>query len=77
MSPHNYHMKFNGSNNQTIKDQREFADKIGLMISYVGKGLYKYSGLNAYFNTRVFSRGIDINDNPVRHYERVGFPQGL
>ena len=66
MSPHNYNMKFNGSNNKTIRDQQLLAERFDTMIRSIGKGLYSVSGLKSFYTRRFFERGIK---NPSMYYD--------
>ena len=63
MSPHNYEMKFNGSNNQTIQDQFALADKFDSVIRTIGSFLYTISGLRFFYTRRIFTRGVK-DDKP-------------
>ena len=61
MSPHN-HARFNGSNvnapSSYHSGQNELGLAMGRLIDMINKGLFKYSGLYAFYNSRLFSRGI-------------------
>jgi hypothetical protein len=61
MSPHNY-SRFNGSNvnspSSYHKGQEELGLAMGRLTDRVNKAVFKYSGLYAFYNSRIFSRGI-------------------
>jgi hypothetical protein len=61
MSPHN-HARFNGSNINAKASYHSDQNELGLamerLTSYIGGLLYTYSGLNAFFNYRLFNREI-------------------
>ncbi len=61
MSPHN-HARFNGSNINSPSSyhsgQNELGLAMGRLLSYIGGLLYTYSGLKAFYNYRLFDRGI-------------------
>lgn len=62
MSPHNY-SRFNGSNVNAKasyhSDQNELGLAMGRLTDRITRGLFKYSGLYAFYNSRLFSRGIE------------------
>ncbi len=61
MSPHN-HARFNGSNVNAPSSYHSGQNELGLamerLLNRTYKGLYKYSGLYAFYNSRLFSRGL-------------------
>lgn len=63
MSPHN-HARFNGSNVNAPSSYHSGQNELGLamerLINRTYKGLYKYSGLYAFYNSRLFSRGLPV-----------------
>jgi hypothetical protein len=63
MSPHN-NARFNGSNVNSKasyhSDQNELGLAMGRLIDRVNRGLFKYSGLHAFYNSRLFFRGLPV-----------------
>lgn len=57
--PHNYHIDFNSQINQ---EKLAYYDMMGRLWKNTYMWFYKYSGLKAFFNTRVFKRGIENGD---------------
>ena len=63
MSPHN-HARFNGSNVNAPSSYHSGQNELGLamerLINRTYRGLYKYSGLYAFYNSRLFFRGLPV-----------------
>ena len=58
MSPHNYNMKFNGSNSINVSDQEEFSTLVNRVFMNIVMFVYRVSGLHFFFTRRFFERGI-------------------